>query len=553
MPAPPPVPEPARPDLSAAVTVVDQASAVVSAATATLASGSIDERQVLAYDLAHAAAAVEMARGLLDYGSKGDVEARITCAFVADAVHDLATKVFGREAEWGVAPGALDNTRAFLADYRSPAFLASIDGPGPRHLDDDFELVQDTFRRFADEKLQPVAEHIHRHNEDIPESIIQGLAEMGGFGLSVPEEYGGWGSGGESEYIGMVVATEELSRGSLGAGGSLITRPEILTRALLAGGTEDQKHTWLPRLATAEIMNAVAVTEPDFGSDVAGVKVTATRTGGDGAADGWLLSGVKTWCTFGARADVLMLLARTDPDHSLGHRGLSLFVVPKHRGEGHGFELTQEAGGGAPGGGKMEGRPIDTIGYRGMHSYEVAFDAWFVPADNLIGLADGEGRGFYYQMAGFENGRLQTAARAVGVMQAAYEAARQYALDRVVFGQPVADYQLTRAKLARMAVIIQAARQFSYTVARLMAKGEGTLEASMVKAYVCKAAEWVTREAMQIHGGMGYAEEFAVSRYFVDARVLSIFEGADETLCLKVIARRMVEAVPSDQAAGTIG
>ena len=425
-----------------------------------------------------------------------------------------------------------------MATYRAPAFLASIDGDGPRHLDSDFEMVQDTFRRFADDKLTPIAEHIHRENDDIPESVIEGLAEMGGFGLSIPEEYGGYGSGGESEYIAMVVATEELSRGSLGAGGSLITRPEILTRALLAGGTEEQKHEWLPRLATAEVMNAVAVTEPDYGSDVAGVKVTATPVDG-----GWLINGVKTWCTFGARADVLMLLARTDPDRSKAHRGLSLFVVPKPRGDGHGFEFTQEAADGAPGGGRMEGRPIDTIGYRGMHSYEVAFEGWFVPAANLIGEDEGQGRGFYYQMAGFENGRLQTAARAVGVMQAAYEAARQYAADRVVFGQPVGSYQLTQAKLARMAVIIQGARQFSYEVARMMAKGEGTLEASMVKAYVCKAAEWVTREAMQIHGGMGYAEEFPVSRYFVDARVLSIFEGADETLCLKVIARRLVEKV----------
>jgi (2S)-methylsuccinyl-CoA dehydrogenase len=175
----------------------------------------------------------------------------------------------------------------------------------------------------------------------------------------------------------MVVATEELSRGSLGAGGSLITRPEILTRALEAGGTEEQKQEWLPKLATAEVMNAVAVTEPDFGSDVAGVKVTATPTEG-----GWLLNGVKTWCTFGARADVLMVLARTDPDRSLGHRGLSMFIVPKERGDGHGFELTQEN---ASGGGKMEGRPIDTIGYRGMHSYEVALENWFVPAENLIG------------------------------------------------------------------------------------------------------------------------------------------------------------------------
>jgi (2S)-methylsuccinyl-CoA dehydrogenase len=193
-------------------------------------------------------------------------------------------------------------------------------------------------------------------------------------------------------------------------------------------------------------------------------------------------------------------------------------------------------------GGKMEGRPIDTIGYRGMHSYEIAFDNWFVAADNQVGLEDGLGRGFYYQMAGFENGRLQTAARAVGVMQAAFEEARQYAADRVVFGHPIGDYQLTQAKLGRMAVVIQAARQSAYEVAKMMGRGEGLLEASMVKAYVCKAAEWVTREAMQIHGGFGYAEEYPVSRYFVDARVLSIFEGADETLCLKVIARRLVDA-----------
>jgi (2S)-methylsuccinyl-CoA dehydrogenase len=230
----------------------------------------------------------------------------------------------------------------------------------------------------------------------------------------------------------------------------------------------------------------------------------------------------------------------TDPDKSLGHRGLSMFIVPKERGDSHGFALVQPAEGGAPGGGKMEGRPIDTIGYRGMHSYELAFEDWFVPAENLIGLDGGMGKGFYYQMAGFENGRLQTAARALGVMQAAYEAARQYAADRKVFGKAVGDYQLTQAKLGRMAVVIQAARQFSYVVARLMAKGEGAAEASMIKAYVCKTAEWVTREAMQIHGGMGYAEEYDVSRYFLDARVLSIFEGADETLCLKVIARKLV-------------
>ncbi|MBA3654925.1 MAG: acyl-CoA dehydrogenase family protein, partial [Actinobacteria bacterium] len=324
--------------------------------------------------------------------------------------------------------------------------------------------------------------------------------------------------------------TEELSRGSLGVAGSLITRPEILTRALLQGATEEQKHEWLPKLASGEVMAAVAVTEPDFGSDSGAVKTAATKDGDD-----YVITGVKTWCTFAGRADVLMLLARTDPDRSKAHRGLSLFVVPKERAAGHGFQFDQ------PGGGRMEGRPIDTIGYRGMHSYEVSFVGWRVPAANLIGGDGGVGRGFYLQMAGFENGRLQTAARAVGVMQAAYEAARDYARDRTVFGQPLADFQLTQIKLARMAVVIQAARQFMYTVARLMAKGQGMIEAAMVKAYVCRAAELVTREAMQIHGGMGYAEEFPVSRYFVDARVLSIFEGADEILALKVIARNLLK------------
>ena len=527
------------PDLHAAASAVDLARDVVQQGLAHLAAtGTVDADQVVAYDLAHAAAAVETARTLLDYGTKGDDEARITVAFAAEAVADVGAKLYGREAAWGVEVDALDEARGFVATYRDPAFLASIDGSGPRHLDDDFEMVQDAFRRFAEDKIRPVAEHVHRHNDDIPEEIIAGLAEIGAFGLSVPEEYGGFAAGGESDYMGMVVATEELSRGSLGVGGSLITRPEILTRALVKGGTEEQKQRWLPRLATADEMAAVAVTEPDYGSDVAGIKVTATRVEG-----GWLINGVKTWCTFGARATVLMLLARTDPDRSQAHRGLSMFVVPKPVADGHGFELTQDAGadGGAPGGGRMEGRPIDTIGYRGMHSYEIALDDWFVADDNLVGGEGGLGKGFYLQMAGFENGRLQTAARAIGVMQAAYEDARQYALDRSVFGRPIADYQLTKAKLARMAVTIQAARQFSYAVARMMAKGEGSMEAAMVKAYVCKAAEWVTREAMQIHGGYGYAEEYPVSRYFVDARVLSIFEGADETLCLKVIARRLVE------------
>jgi (2S)-methylsuccinyl-CoA dehydrogenase len=521
----------AAPDLTAAAAAVDVARSIVDGGARHLAAtGDVDADQVVAYDLAHAAAAVENAAAVLEYGERGEDEARIACAFGADAVYELATRTLWREDVWGIDAGGLDAAAGFVRAYRAPEYLSELCGvQGSRHLAPDFELVRDTFRRFAEEQVRPVAEEIHRHNLDIPERVIEGLAAIGAFGVSVPEEYGGFAVSGEGEYLAMVVATEELSRGSLGVGGSLITRPEILSRALVAGGTEEQKHHWLPRLASGELMNAIAVTEPDFGSDVASLRLTAKPDG-----DGWRINGVKTWATFAARADVLMLLARTDPDRSKGHRGLSVFIVEKERAEGRGFELSQAEGG------KMEGRAIDTIGYRGMHSYEVAFDNWYVPGENLLGGDGGLGRGFRLQMEGFENGRLQTAARAVGLMQAAYEAAYDYATERKIFGKPMLDYQLTRAKLARMAVVIQASRQFAYRVARTMATGPGRLEAAMVKAYVCRASEWVTREAMQLHGGMGYAEEFPVSRYYVDARVLSIFEGADETLALKVVARNLV-------------
>ncbi|MHB1533011.1 MAG: acyl-CoA dehydrogenase family protein [Acidimicrobiales bacterium] len=493
--------------------------------------GAIDANQVVAYDLAHAAAGLEVGRAALAYGVKGPTEARLAAAFVADAIWDLKSRLLGREAAWDLDVDLLEATRSFVAAHRDPAFLAALaEEQGERHLDGDLELVAATFRRFAEERIAPLAERIHRENTDLPEDLIAGLGELGAFGLSIPEEYGGFATGDGRDHLGMVIATEELSRASLGAGGSLITRPEILARALVKGGTEEQKRRWLPPLASGEIMAAVAVTEPDYGSDVAGIAVAARPDGDD-----WVVSGTKTWSTFAARADVLMLLARTDPDRALDHRGLSLFMVAKERADGRGFALTQ------PGGGRLEGRPIDTIGYRGMHSYELAFDSWRVPGENLIGGDAGRGRGFYLQMGGFESGRLQTAARAVGVMQAAFEAASAYAANRRVFGRALAAHQLTSAKLGRMAAMIQAARQYMYEVGRLMASSEGALEASMIKAYVCRAAEWVTREAMQIHGGMGYAEEYLVSRLFVDARVLSIFEGSDETLALKVIARRLVE------------
>lgn len=532
--------------LSAASKAVADAVAVIEAATTHLARQSeangkisvaqLDQHQVLAYDLAHATSALEGCRVMLDYAEKGEYESMLARAFIADAIWDLGSRIIGRESEWGVSLRDLFDAFSFVEAHRSPEFLESIadqlttQGTGPTHLGDEFDLVRETFHRFAEDKIRPVAEHIHRTNGDIPESIISGLAEIGGFGLSVPEEYEGFAQGGEQDYLAMVIATEELAWGSLGVGGSLITRPEILTRAIVTGGTEEQKKRWLPLIASGELMAGIMATEPDYGSDVASINVAATPTEG-----GYIINGVKTWATFAGRANAIMLLARTDPDRSAGHRGLSVFVVDKEPRPGHEFTFAQDAGG------KMEGRAIDTIGYRGMHSYEVSFQDWFVPKENLIGGEAGLGRGFYLQMEGFENGRLQTAARAVGLMQAAFESALAYCQDRSVFGQSVFDYQLSKVKLARMAFLIQTGRQFSIAVARMMGEGQGALEASMVKAYVCRAAEWVTREAMQLHGGMGYAEEYAVSRYFVDARVLSIFEGADETLCLRVIARRLAE------------
>ena len=516
--------------LMQAQAAVATAQQVIATGIATAkASGTAEHDQQLVYSLAHAASASAMAASALDYAALGPDEALLAHVFIGRQLNELASMLWARSGDWGVAVDALDSTRRYAATVTAPAFVAQAAGvKGSSGLPDELEMVATTFRQFADDRVAPHAESIHRHDLDIPREIIDGVAELGCFGLSIPESYGGSASGSVDDYMAMVIATEALSSASLGAGGSLITRPEILARAIEAGGTDEQKQRWLPSIASGATLCAVAVTEPDFGSDVANLKVTASRAEG-----GWLINGVKTWCTFAGRANVLMVLARTNPDPSATHRGLSLFVVDKPSDDGHAFRHEVD-------GGTLEGRAIATLGYRGMHSYELSFTDWFVPGANVIGGEEGLGRGFYLQMAGFENGRIQTAARAIGVMQRAWELAREYAEARNVFGTPIGDYQLTQVKLGTMAAIIQISRQYAYVVARKMAAGDGSLEAAMAKAYMCKAAEWVTREALQIHGGMGYAEEYEISRLFVDARVLSIFEGADETLCLKLIGRRLL-------------
>jgi (2S)-methylsuccinyl-CoA dehydrogenase len=498
----------------------------------------VDEHQSVAYDLASIASAVAAARPLVAWGERGDTEAKLALVYAADVATDLQARVTGREAAWGLTAQPLADQAGAVVAGRDTALLSALADDvlatgeaGGRHLPEDLEMVRQTFRRFAEDKVVPVAEHVHRHDEDIPDEIISGLAELGCFALSIPEEHGGFAAGGEDELLNMVLVTEELSRGSLGVAGSLITRPEIIGTAILKGGTDEQKARWLPAIASGEKMCGVAVTEPDYGSDVAGVKVTAKRDG-----DEWIIDGVKTWCTFAGRAQYLLVLARTDPDRSLGHRGLSLFVVEKPSFPGHEWEVTQD------GGGRMEARAIPTLGYRGMHSFEVSFEGWRVPHTDLIGEDAGLGKGFYLQMQAFANARLQTAARAQGVMQSALEEAVSYAQQRHVFGTPLASYEINRSKIAKMAALLAACRAFSFEVARAIARGDddATLAASQVKQLACRVSEWVTREAQQIHGGYGYAEEYTVSRLFVDARVLSIFEGADEVLALRVIARTLL-------------
>lgn len=517
--------------------------AVSAAAQRSEVAGRIDTKradalQATLYDLAVTHADLRAARVLADgWPELSDLDHGLARCFTREIATTALDRLEDAYAALGRPLEALFELRAStaLAGLRGHADeplgerIAAGEGFGAVALDDETALAAEAFRRFAADVVAPHAERIHRDNLTVPESLLQPMRDMGVFGLSVPARYGG-SAGVRDDTPLMLAVTEALSAASLAAAGSLITRPEILTRALLAGGTEAQKGFWLPRIAGGDPLCAIAITEPDYGSDVASLMLRATRTEG-----GWLLDGAKTWCTFAGKAGLLMVVARTDPDRSLGHRGLSLMLVEKPSYEGHDFRFEQ------PGGGTLTGRAIPTVGYRGMHSFDLAFDAFFVPDANVIGEEAGVGRGFYLTMAGMTGGRIQTAGRALGVMRAALDAAISYANDRHVFGAPLADYQLTRVKLARMAARYAACRHLAYSVARSLDAGGDSADASLAKLIACRAAEWVTREALQIHGGMGYAEESAVSRYWVDARVLSIFEGAEETLALKVIARRLLE------------
>ncbi|TMB04159.1 MAG: acyl-CoA dehydrogenase [Deltaproteobacteria bacterium] len=504
---------------------------------------AIDEHQVHAERLAYAATEAAAAEALTTYAREraGDeVIGRMAAAFAGEVASRLAAEIEGHRDDFGVrgetlgrslgAPEVLAAVRAAQHEARLREIGREIirtRGANNCFIDGEMaEMARDSARSFARKEVAPIAERIHRHDELVPESIIRRMAELGYFGMSVPEEYGGQGMGN----LVMIVITEELSAASLAAAGSLITRPEILTKALLKGGTEGQKRKWLPPVAAGELMVGISVTEPDTGSDVASVRCRAERT-----ADGWLISGAKAWCTFAGRADVLALLARTNPDPKAGARGLSLFIVPKDPFPGHQFEMRQ------PGGGVLHGKADATPGYRGMHSFTLGFENYLVPAENLIGEAAGEGKGFYLQMGGFAAGRLQTGGRASGLAQAALEATATYASERRQFGRPIGDFQLTQHKLGRMATHLAAARQLTYAAARAMDRDETVvLEPAMAKLFASDVAVRVTQEGQLLHGGWGYAEEFAISRHVVDALVLPIFEGVKPILELKVIARGLL-------------
>ncbi len=386
-------------------------------------------------------------------------------------------------------------------------------------LDDMFDMIRDQFFAFSNEQVVPHAHQWHLQDELIPLSLVQQLGEMGVFGMTIPEQFGGLGMGKTA----MCVVSEELSRGWIGVG-SLATRSEIAAELILTGGTDAQKSHWLPRIADASILPTAVFTEPDTGSDLGALRSRAVRVDGE-----YRVNGNKSWITHAARADVMTLLVRTDAD-TKNYSGLSMLIAPKARG-------TDDNPFPSPG---MSGGEIEVIGYRGMKEYEIGFDEFRVPAENLLGGV--EGQGFKQLMATFESARIQTAARAIGVAQAALDIGLSYALDRKQFGRPIFEFPRVANKLAMMAAEIMGARQLTYFAARRKDEGERCdLEAGMAKLIGARVAWAAADNALQIHGGNGFATEYAVSRLLADARILNIFEGAGE-IQAQVIARRLLDA-----------
>jgi (2S)-methylsuccinyl-CoA dehydrogenase len=389
---------------------------------------------------------------------------------------------------------------------------------GASGLDAELEMIRDQFRRFSREKVEPFAHDWHLKDELIPMAIIDEMAEMGVFGLTIPEDFGGFGLSKSA----MCVVSEELSRGYIGVG-SLGTRSEIAAELILCGGTDDQKTHWLPKLASGEILPTAVFTEPNTGSDLGALRTRAVPDGDD-----WQITGNKTWITHAARTHVMTVLARTEPD-TTDYRGLSMFLAEKTPG-------TDEAPFPDPG---ITGGEIEVLGYRGMKEYELAFDGFAVKGENLLGGQTG--KGFKQLMQTFESARIQTAARAIGVAQSALDEGMKYAQDRKQFGKSLIDFPRVSGKLAMMAVEIMVARQLTYFSAHEKDEGRRCdLEAGMAKLLGARVAWACADNALQIHGGNGFALEYKISRILCDARILNIFEGAAE-IQAQVIARRLLD------------
>jgi (2S)-methylsuccinyl-CoA dehydrogenase len=389
---------------------------------------------------------------------------------------------------------------------------------GDSGLDETLESMRDEMRRFSEAEVVPHAHEWHLKNTYIPLELIAKMSEIGVFGLTIPEDFGGLGLGKES----MCLVSEELSRGYIGVG-SLGTRSEIAAELILGGGTDEQKAHWLPRIASGEILPTAVFTEPNTGSDLASLKTRAVRDG-----DVYRITGQKTWITHPVRADLMTILARTNPNEP-GYKGLSMFLAEKPRG-------TDENPFPAEG---MSGGEIEVLGYRGMKEYEISFDNFTVPASSLLGGE--EGQGFKQLMQTFEAARIQTAARAIGVAQSAMDLGLRYANERLQFGRPIAQFPRVADKIVMMAVEIMIARQLTYFAAREKDEGRRCdLEAGMAKLLAARVAWAAADNALQIHGGNGFALEYPVSRLLCDARILSIFEGAAE-IQAQVIARRLLD------------
>ncbi len=433
--------------------------------------------------------------------------------------HDLGIE--GNSAFTDANVVALSKGNTDVARKRLVELMIERDGVavfGATGLDDEYEMIRDQFRRFSDEKVVPFAHEWHLKDELIPMKILEEMGDMGVFGLTIPEEYGGFGM----SKTAMCVVSEELSRGYIGVG-SLGTRSEIAAELILCGGTEAQKNEWLPKIAAAETLPTAVFTEPNTGSDLGSLRTRAVLEN-----DEYTVTGNKTWITHAARTDVMTMLVRTDPSTD-NYSGLSMFLAEKPRGT----EVNPFPAEG------MSGGEIEVLGYRGMKEYELGFDGFKVKAKNLLGGI--EGQGFKQLMQTFESARIQTAARAIGVAQCAMEMGMKYAIDRKQFGKSLIEFPRTYSKLAMMAVEIMITRQLSYFAAREKDNSRRCdLEAGMAKLLGARVAWMCADNSLQIHGGNGFALEYPISRVLCDARILNIFEGAAE-IQAQVIVRRVLE------------